>query len=88
MVMLKFQSHEEFFDAFDNLVTNLEGAGHHQAAGELRDGLSCLNGLTDGWALFLESIEKVLAQSKAFTRDEQKELNRIRAGVRRIVYRR
>ena len=49
----------------DGLLTRLDAGGHAEAAAELRRGFSCLNGLTDGWALFLESIEKVEAEHAA-----------------------
>jgi hypothetical protein len=84
-----FRSSEEFFQAVDALIARLEGAGHQEAARELRDGLRCLNGLTDGSALFLDSIEKVQAtESERFTREDQQALETIRARVHVAVYRR
>ena len=87
--MASFRSNEEFFHAVTGLLTKLEVGGHGQAAAELRAGLGCLNGLTDGWALFLESIERVQAtHSERFARDEQTALETIRAAVHTAVYRR
>jgi len=57
--MAPFRSNEEFFQAVADLMAKLEAGGHVQAAAELREGLGCLNGLTDGWALFLDSIQKL-----------------------------
>jgi hypothetical protein len=45
--MTAFPSTEAFFQAVDDLMAKLEGAGHHQTAGESKDGFRCLNGLRD-----------------------------------------
>ena len=80
---------EELFRAVAELASKLEAGGHLDAATELRSGLGCLNGLTDGWALFLESIEKVKAtHAKRFAQDEREALAAIRAAVHTAVYRR
>jgi hypothetical protein len=87
--MAAFRSSEEFFEAVYTLIARLEAAGHHQAASELRDGLRCLNGLTDGSALFLDAIETVqTAESRRFAREDQQALETIRARVHVAVYRR
>ena len=87
--MAAFRSSEEFFRAVEALIARLEGAGHQEAASELKDGLRCLNGLTDGSALFLDSIENVRAtKSERFTREDQQALETIRARVHVAVYRR
>jgi len=87
--MASFRSNEELFEAVSDLMAKLEIGGHHQAVAELKEGLGCLNGLTDGWALFLEAIERVQAtESKRFSREDQKALKTIRATVHAIVYRR
>src|SRR5438874_2187800 len=84
-----FRSNEEFFQAVADLMDKLEAGGHPQAAAELRDGFGCLNGLTDGSALFLESIQRVEATyARQFAPDERKALERIRRAVHRAVYRR
>jgi hypothetical protein len=87
--MATFQSNEEFFQAVADLMARLEAGGHPQAAAELREGFGCLNGLTDGCALFLESIQRVQAtHARRFARDEQKALETIRRAAHRAVYRR
>ena len=87
--MATFRSSEEFFEAVEALIARLEGARHQEAARGLRDGLRCLNGLTDGSALFLDAIEKVQAtESERFTREDQQALETIRARVHVAVYRR
>ena len=87
--MASFRSNEEFFQAVAELIAKLEATGHADAAVELKSGFGCLNGLTDGWALFLDSIEKVQAShAKRLPPDEKKSLASIRAAVRTAVYRR
>jgi hypothetical protein len=82
-----FQSNEEFFRAATDLMARLERDGHPRAAAELRKGFGCLNGLTDGAALFLDSIAQVQATKAAqFTRDDQKALETLRAVMHRAVY--
>src|SRR5437763_450272 len=66
--MAAFRSNEEFFQAVNDLIATLEAGGHQEAAAELREGFGCLNGLTDGAALFLESIEKVQASTSPISR--------------------
>ena len=85
----RFQSHEEFFAFVEHLLERLERTGHADAVIELREGLSTLNGLTDGWASFLETIDRVqLTSAKSFATDQQRDLRTIRAGVVRLVSRR
>ena len=87
--MVPFQSNEEFFQAVRDLVARLEVKGQHEAAAELRRGLGCLNGLTDGWALLLESIESVGGRASGrLDPAEKRELERIRDAAHRAVYRR
>ncbi len=87
--MASFRSNDELFHAVGALLARLEVSGHRQAAAKLREGFGCLNGLTDGWALFLESIESVQStESKRLDRDDQNALETIRAAVHTAVYRR
>lgn len=87
--MATFESSDELFQAVEALVARLEAAGAADAAGELRSGFRCLNGLTDGWALFLESIDKVRStKAKGFAPDDRRALTAIRAAVHKAVYRR
>jgi len=87
--MTPFQSNQDFFRAVDDLMAKLDVDGHRQAADELREGYSCLNGLTDGGALFLESIEKVRKTHAALlSPDDRRALEAIRAAARKAVHRR
>ena len=87
--MASFGSTDEFFETVAQLTAKLEMHGHADAAAELRSGFGCLNGLTDGWALFLESIDKVQAsQANQFDDDEREALGNIRTVAYSAVYRR
>jgi len=70
-------------------MAKMELEGHQQAADELWDGYRCLNGLTDGWALFLGSLEHVQATHAArFSLEDRQALQAIRAAANTAVYRR
>jgi hypothetical protein len=82
-----FQSSEELVQAVLDLADQLDQTGHHSSAARLRDGLGCLNGLTDGWALLLEAIEKVHSESGHFRKSDRQALGTIQSAVVGIVYR-
>ncbi|HZN37409.1 MAG TPA: hypothetical protein VFD82_01325 [Planctomycetota bacterium] len=82
-----FESSQELLEAVADLMTRLEAGGHVQALAEIRAGHRCLNGLTDGWALFLAAIEKVeTTHALRWPRDEQKALKLIVKAVHAAVY--
>jgi hypothetical protein len=84
-----FRSNDEFFQAVRDLADRLRLRGHRAAAEDLAGGLACINGLTDGWALFLECVEKVEAGgSREVGSEERKALRRIRKAARAAVHRR
>ena len=86
--MAFIQSNEEFFQTVKELITKLELNGHQDAAAQLRDGYGCLNGLTDGWALFLESIDSVLATAtEGLDQADKQALKIVRAAAHKSVYR-
>lgn len=71
-----------------NLVTKLNKHGHTEAATELQDGLSCLNGMTDGWAALADAIEKVISDyAKTLSTGDLQELEKVSVVVKDIVYR-
>jgi hypothetical protein len=83
-----FGSSEEFFQAVRDLAAELESQGSHSAACELATGLSCLNGLTDGWASLLESLERVQSEhSSALTPPQADALAALVLAAHRAVYR-
>ena len=67
-------------------MSKLESAGHADAVAELRRGFECLNGLTDGWGLFLESIDRI--DARRFSDAERDALAEIRDVAHKAVYRR
>ena len=85
---MTYESNEAFFQAFERLVQRIDDAGQHDAAKRLREGFSCLNGLTDGWALFMESIETTVTQEQGkLSPEEMSELEGMLKLVRKAVYR-
>jgi hypothetical protein len=54
-----FKSHEELFQARQEIISAFERSGCPSAADRLRAGFAALSGLTDGWMSFLESVEDV-----------------------------
>jgi regulatory protein YycH of two-component signal transduction system YycFG len=60
--MKQYKSNTEFIIDLRRLIVRLDEQGNKDAAQELRSGCSCLNGLTDGYALLMESIDRTLKQ--------------------------
>ena len=86
--MKHWASPDAFFQEVTNLLARLEARGHREAAQDLRQGLACLNGLTDGWWLFLDAINRVRkAQAKAFDAEDRRVLKTIHRTVHRTVFR-
>jgi hypothetical protein len=79
---------QKLFDTLARLSRELEDAGHSLAAADLNDGVRCVNGLTDGWALLLEAIEKVqMERANDLTPHHRVALDEVRGTVRSLVYR-
>jgi hypothetical protein len=60
--MAPFQSSEEFLHTVKELMTRLRTSGHDDAIAELKKGFKYMNGMADGWALLLSSIDTVHAK--------------------------
>jgi hypothetical protein len=87
--MKNFKSNEEFFVTLRDLIDRIEKQGNIAAAQELRSGFACLNGLTDGWALLMESMERTIAANKGkIDKLDMLELCAMRRIVSKVVYRR
>ena len=72
-----------------DLIISLDNKGCKNASLKLQNSMSCLNGLTDGWALFLESIECVRDEyQNNLDKNEKLLLKNIHAAVYQAVYRR
>jgi hypothetical protein len=55
----RFSSNEEYFEAVIKLADDLEQNGNHADSELISHGFSCINGLTDGWAMHLKSLLEV-----------------------------
>jgi hypothetical protein len=87
--MTGYASAQELISELRAVIESLRLSGRANAAAELSYGLGALNGLTDGWAMLLESIHAVLASSaEHLDAAEEQALNRIGAAVHAAVYRR
>jgi hypothetical protein len=86
--MRVFRSNEEFFEAVRELLSRLELRAHHDAAVELRNGFASISGLTDGWAQFLQSVERVqTTASRRFAPEDRRALEAIQAAAHTAVFR-
>jgi hypothetical protein len=87
--MRDYKSNDEFFQALRDLTHRVEKQGSIGAAQQLREGFSCLNGLTDGWALLMESIDKTISENQGkIEASDMSELKDMLKVVRKVVYRR
>jgi hypothetical protein len=84
-----FKSNERYFKAVADLAARLDSVGDAAAAQIIRDGMACINGLTDGWAQFLDAIESVERRfGGRLGAADREELRAIREAAHRAVYRR
>jgi hypothetical protein len=86
--MKSYASNEELFTEIAQLAGAIEESGQAAAAKELRFGLSCLNGLTDGWALLMESVaETISCYGSSLTKSQLSDLHAILETIKKVVYR-
>jgi hypothetical protein len=86
--MKTYRSNAALFEATRTVAVAIESGGHPEAAAELLRGLSAINGLTDGWALFLEAIDSIsITHSERFGKAVLSELQTIREAARSAVFR-
>ena len=72
----EYKDNEDFFNDVYKLQIELEENGNIEAAKEIEEGMSLINGLTDGWSMFLESLNKVNSEySSSFTKEEKQNLS-------------
>lgn len=83
-----FKSNEEFFQATTHFIASLYQSGRHSEAKTLQEGLRLVSGLTDGWALLLNSVKEVEKSAGALNATERKKLTEIHDAVYQAVYRR
>lgn len=85
--MAGYSSDQAFFKAVEQLAKDLALDGNDQLAQEVNKGLRSLNGLTDGWALLLDSLLKVRDQSSEMSAGQFEALNELIAVAHKVVYR-
>ena len=84
----EYSSNKEFFEDIEHYQKELLESGHNHASKEIQEGLDCINGLTDGWALFMESLEKVSNEYAAeFSEKQNEKLANFLTIVKKAVYR-
>ena len=83
-----FKSNEEFFQAVTDFSAALRQSGRHSEAKTLQEGLGLVSGLTDGWALLLDSVKEVEKAAGALNVSERKKLTEIHDAIYEAVYRR
>jgi len=69
----KYRDNQAFFDDVRAFQIELGRLGEIEAANEIKDGMNLINGLTDGWAMFLNSLNKVKAEFSSSLNPAQKD---------------
>jgi hypothetical protein len=88
-VIRPFTTLDDYFEAVRTLAGDLEAAGLTDVATEVREGFGCLNGLTDGWAMFLEGLDRAGQRGRGrLSRVQRARLREVRAVAFRFTYRR
>ena len=83
-----YLSDEDLFLHIRDLASQLQSQGYPSAAHSLQEGLASLNGLTDGWALLLESISNAIQLCGSSLKPEVlSQLSAIQAVVHKVVFR-
>jgi hypothetical protein len=79
----------EHFAAVELFLHDLEQSGRVEEAGVVREGYACINGLTDGWALHLESLLRLeSARPPRLTLAQRERLTTLCDAAYEAVYRR
>ncbi len=85
----RYATLEELWAGVPAMINRLDQLGCADAATELRNGYGALNGLTDGWAAFRDSVDRVWHTTSARLGPEDRHaLARIRASARYAMRRR
>ena len=82
-----FKSNEEYFDAVRVLANRFHHKGEKRSGDLILEGLGLLNGLTDGWHLFLERLEEVRSSLENDS-DLKDDLDEVISIARGAVFRR
>ena len=82
-----FESQEELWQTIEELISSLKESGHSSSSRLISDGYQALNGLTDGWGDFLDSIKKV-QKNPGLSASQKKTLGHLHDAAYNAVYRR
>ena len=86
--MKPYASNQAYFEELEDLAARMERSCHVEASAEVRRGISCVNGLTDGWVMLMDSLDLVIAQhSQGLPFDQRDDLRRAREAAQKAVYR-
>ena len=64
----------DFWTSYDDLCNLLILANKKSIAGDLKKAQLPLNGLTDGWYLFLEGFEKAIRENETFLDERERNI--------------
>ncbi len=85
---IEYSSNQEFFEDLIKYQKELVESGHCPAAQIINEGMGCIDGLTDGWEFFMESLETVATEFAAeFSAAQQEKLTKLLAISKKVVYR-
>lgn len=86
--MKTYPSNEDFLLDIAEIANRLHDCGQDEAAREIREGLTLLNGLTDGWALLMEAVARALSEhGRKLDAADVEELQELHATLRKMVCR-
>ena len=86
---MKFRSNLEYFDSIREFAAELDEAGNTELATKVRESLTYINGLTEGWADHLETLlEYETSPNKSLTADQRSRLTEFCDAAYEAVYRR
>ena len=85
---MEYHSNSELVEAIEILKKDLASSGHEEASALIEEGLSGLNGLTDGWAYLLEHIDLTNQKYGSVLNSKQSaNLSEIQKVVHKVVHR-
>ena len=85
---MEYRSNEDLFKAIEQLQQELSASGSQKASALISEGISGLNGLTDGWAHLLEHLN--MANEKygsSFNLKQKENLAQIQTVIHKVVHR-
>lgn len=84
----EYHSNQEFFEDINRFQHELSNSGHENLVNDIQKGLGCINGLTDGWALFMKSLEGIADKYSSELSDANKQqLSEFLEITKKIVFR-